>query len=70
MIRCLCQHARRLNNRAIQRQLSSIGRKRRIEPRRMKIEQRDDKDEQEERAVYTWSIQEVCRGDEKDEVNG
>jgi hypothetical protein len=36
----------------------------------MKIEQRDDKDEQEERAVYTWPIQEVCRGDEKDEVNG
>jgi hypothetical protein len=42
MTRCLCQHTRCLNNRAVQRQLGSVRRKRRIEPWRVEIEQRND----------------------------
>jgi hypothetical protein len=55
MVRSLRQHTRRLRHGAIQRQLSAI-RKRRIEPWRVKVEERDDEDEKEERAVYARSI--------------
>jgi hypothetical protein len=45
MVRCLYQHAGGLNNCAVQRQLGSVRRKRRIEPRGVKVEERDNENE-------------------------
>jgi len=55
MIRRLRQHTRCFRNRAIQRQLRAIG-QRRIEPRGVEVEEGDDEDEEEERAVHAWSV--------------
>jgi len=36
----------------------------------VKVEERDDEDEEEERAVYARPVEEICGGDEEDEVDG
>jgi hypothetical protein len=70
LIRRLHQHARRLDHCVVERQLRGVGRERRVEPRRVEVEERDDEDEEEERAVYARPVEEVCRGDEEDEIDG
>lgn len=54
-IHCLRQHASAFRHSPIQRQLRTI-RQRRIEPRCVKVEERDDEDEEEEAAVHARSV--------------
>lgn len=41
-----------------------------LKPGRAEVEDCDYEDSEKERAVDAWSIQEVCSGNEEDEIDG